>query len=386
MSSFNPNHQDALEFPRPAKYQTVALSPYWYSSAHKAAIEKKRKHTKRQGRLDLKTLSQTISACWRSADPMVVEYCRKLARAELEKYETIIEGTILKRNNKNKAAAAAKQASPSKCIRQHAWEPIHNRVLPLQNFGPGLTEEPIVTPPSMLKDNFNKAMVDSFEFLKMLQLRQEVQLANEKLERFCNSSQAPPFSGSQKRKSARRAAAPSSGNNNNITSSMGNINMMSFMGSCNSKNVFLGEDNCNVASIASQEPGSSMFPMMSNSDAVFNMGETINHKPQIRLQKRRASLVSMASGEHELSDSFHRELNNARPFSCVPEWEKEDADTLLNILNGLQVDGPVASFDLPLAADTNQDMTNMSMELDQLEEWDTCFGSCDIEGMFGICK
>ena len=83
----DPNHYDALEFPRPPKYQSQSMPPYWYSSAQKAQAEKKRKHRKREGRIDLKTLSKTISTNWRNADQVTIQYCRKLAQAEQKKYD-----------------------------------------------------------------------------------------------------------------------------------------------------------------------------------------------------------------------------------------------------------------------------------------------------------
>ena len=46
LASYDPNHYDPLEFPRPSKYQSIIMHPYWYSNSHKAAIEKKRKHRK----------------------------------------------------------------------------------------------------------------------------------------------------------------------------------------------------------------------------------------------------------------------------------------------------------------------------------------------------
>ena len=94
LASYDPNHYDPLEFPRPSKYQNIIMYPYWYSSSHKAAIEKKRKHKKLKGRMDFKTLSKTISVAWRHADHEVVQYCRKLAKAENEKYKTIVDKII----------------------------------------------------------------------------------------------------------------------------------------------------------------------------------------------------------------------------------------------------------------------------------------------------
>ena len=91
LASYDPNHYDPLEFPRPSKYQNIIMYPYWYSSSHKAAIEKKRKHKKLEGRMDFNTLSKKISVAWRHADYEVVQYCRKLAKAENEKYNMIVE-------------------------------------------------------------------------------------------------------------------------------------------------------------------------------------------------------------------------------------------------------------------------------------------------------
>ena len=97
----DPNHTDDVEFPRPEKYKDVIMPPYWYSSSHKKAAYKKRKHRKRKGseRLDLKTLSQRISAGWRDLQSCaaectekwaILEYCRMLACSEAEKYQAKI--------------------------------------------------------------------------------------------------------------------------------------------------------------------------------------------------------------------------------------------------------------------------------------------------------
>ena len=69
LASLDPEHHDELDFPRPSKYVDTVLRPYWYSSAHKASVDKKRKHRKRKGRMDLKTLSKAVSAAWKTADP-----------------------------------------------------------------------------------------------------------------------------------------------------------------------------------------------------------------------------------------------------------------------------------------------------------------------------
>jgi len=80
LSSLDPHHSDPVEFPRPAKYAHLVLPPYWYSSLHSDAVEKKRRHRKRHGRLDMVTLSKTISESWKVADKGELDYCIKLAQ------------------------------------------------------------------------------------------------------------------------------------------------------------------------------------------------------------------------------------------------------------------------------------------------------------------
>ncbi|KAL9189755.1 hypothetical protein ACHAXT_009430 [Thalassiosira profunda] len=113
VQSLDPSHADDLEFPRPAGYEKITMPPFWYSSSHKAVVEKKRKHRKREGRMDLKTMSKTISASWRNAPPEVVHYCRRLARGELERYNGLMEKSLggKKAQAKNKATKAPKGAA-----------------------------------------------------------------------------------------------------------------------------------------------------------------------------------------------------------------------------------------------------------------------------------
>ena len=83
----------------------------------------------------------------------------------------------------------------------------------------------------------------------------------------------------------------------------------------------------------------------------------------------------------ELSQSFEQELNSGS-FICVPDWKKEDADTLLDILNVSQVSEPVTKHDIvPLAA-TNEGMSNMFMETLGFEQPLDSFGMKD---MCGFC-
>lgn len=85
-TTFDPNHFDPLEHPRPIKYRDVALPPYWYSSVHRKELEKKRKHRKQEGRFSKTILTAMISQSWREIDPEIRQYCNKLALAERQKY------------------------------------------------------------------------------------------------------------------------------------------------------------------------------------------------------------------------------------------------------------------------------------------------------------
>ncbi len=91
VSFLDPNHKDDLELPRPKKYENLVLPPYWYSRAHKSAIEKKRKHRKRgtANRMNMKELSKMISHNWRNADDETRQYCKKLANAQLRKHNRL---------------------------------------------------------------------------------------------------------------------------------------------------------------------------------------------------------------------------------------------------------------------------------------------------------
>lgn len=99
LGALDPDHKDPTEFPRPARYASLVLPPYWYSAEHKAALEKRRKHRKREGssRMDFPTLSKTVSERWKKADADVVAYCKRLARAEADKYERKVAELELKK-------------------------------------------------------------------------------------------------------------------------------------------------------------------------------------------------------------------------------------------------------------------------------------------------
>lgn len=97
VDSLDPHHNDPLDFPRPAKYKSTVLPPYWYSSSHNELFHKKHAHGKMRCKgkgkarnsMDLKTMSKTISASWKHArmhDRATKDYCEMLADAELKKF------------------------------------------------------------------------------------------------------------------------------------------------------------------------------------------------------------------------------------------------------------------------------------------------------------
>ena len=120
--SLDPSHVDPLECPRPAGYEFVSLPPYWYSrssSSSDAPTRKRRKHRKREGGMDLKTLSRTVSASWRGASAAVVNYCRGLAQAEMDGYNSQVERINKKKKKRSRVVpskndAAAATEAPSK--------------------------------------------------------------------------------------------------------------------------------------------------------------------------------------------------------------------------------------------------------------------------------
>ncbi|KAL9180520.1 hypothetical protein ACHAXT_010973 [Thalassiosira profunda] len=86
-AALDPSHRDPLEFPRPAGYEDVVMPPFWYRSDERR-VEKMRRHRKRRGRMDMATLSKTISKRWRECEQSEVrDYVRRLAELELERYE-----------------------------------------------------------------------------------------------------------------------------------------------------------------------------------------------------------------------------------------------------------------------------------------------------------
>jgi len=342
ISSLNPNHQDPLEFPRPTKYQSVTLSPFWYSSGHKAAIEKKRKHRKRKGRLDLKTLSQTISASWRQSDPEVVGYCRKLAKSELEKYNATIGGTKLKRDRALKIKVLASNAPSAirqqnsrratidgvtSAVHQHTNKQsipdgtssairLHTNTLavsggPLftKNFIHGSTDERVVPPPS-IRDNVTNVMgqVDSNEIINILQLQQKAQQANEKLKGFRALQHTPQdlqHASIKKQKFMRRLSAPPGFNNINyctipsgvrsmsLNTSM--INAMNSMGTINSMNYNSIMNNGTNSIDTSNSMGNSMPFMNDCTSSNAFQGEDKCTAPKLMVPLSVASIATVSS-------------------------------------------------------------------------------------------
>jgi len=126
LAAHDPNHHDPLEMPRPERYQDVIMAPYWYSSLHKAKIEKKRKHRKVPGRMSLSEMSKTVSANWRNAIPEVIEYCRNLSAAEQEKYHHACQ-EIQQRENEAENNKVVLPQYDAALIQQYAIEEMKRR-------------------------------------------------------------------------------------------------------------------------------------------------------------------------------------------------------------------------------------------------------------------
>ena len=102
IDKLDPFHRDPLEHPRPSRYQDVKLPPYWYSASMSVNSRRNRRHRKREGGIDLKTLSRTISERWRTAEPEVVSFAKRLAQAELEKYNQEMDMIVARKAGKTK--------------------------------------------------------------------------------------------------------------------------------------------------------------------------------------------------------------------------------------------------------------------------------------------
>ena len=85
-ASIDRKHYDPVEHPRPSQYKDLILPPYWYCNVKPNG--QKRKHRKREGRLDLCSLNRMISTAWKrilveeeggKEKPDVMSYCKRLA-------------------------------------------------------------------------------------------------------------------------------------------------------------------------------------------------------------------------------------------------------------------------------------------------------------------
>lgn len=287
LASLDPEHHDELDFPRPSKYADTVLRPYWYSSAHKASVDKKRKHRKRKGRMDLKTLSKAVSSAWKTADPEVIEYCKKLAKAETEKYQEIVQAM----NRQEKASEATREkdaANKRKFDQAHAPTSLFrntsssssnstntvstdNSVASNSNTSSDkvLNGEDIFNPPKQIKTTHNRRVtVDSVHSIR-------------------------------------------------------------------SKNL-----------ISSQEVQALKDAFSNDMDGIIDTQKKYESSPPSFTFKpsRRASMTTMAPEQESLRSSFQEEVldNNSYGssfhFHHVPSWEKKDVDALLNVLNAPQDD------------------------------------------------
>jgi len=354
---------------------------------------------------------------------VTVKYCNKLAQAEMEKYNAAIEEIT----EKCKAEKKAPHVSTSSGGQQHQQQPKSNSkvvvpeasssfseagVLALQNFVVARSKQqvensvttkmmPVVTPP-ISEDNmqnmnsFNGIVgsgnnsctgpqIDSEDqaLLQMLQL-QSAQQQNMSL-RGSNSPTSVPSSVAPyanlpkfKRKFVRRSSAPADyvhkemdptpphpqpymGTNENIVSE-------SHIGSGTFVVYTLHGEDTNSAPKKQMRRRSSMTSMTNHQvnereeiRAISTNQSLGRDLPKLKVLRRQASMESRT--RQGLSASFKKELENVS-FTCVPEWEKKDADALLDMLNAPQASEPVVTCNNDLPPSMDQELQEFMMHVD----------------------
>lgn len=364
LAALDPNHRDALEFPRPEKYHQVILPPYWYSSAHRAAMEKKRKHKKRDGRMSFKTLSKTISASWRNVAPDVVKYCKKLSRAEAMKYKEIMfeERIKNKKAQKEKVTsdfslfvdrqtaklAAATTSATSRFANQSYFMPNHsfNEVMGCSQVVTAGVDESInmvqqlqfASPTSIASTKVATAAINDYSqdaiicaddtYRKLLQLKQLQKIIENNMKKLSSDSVAPLVMPQKKRKFA-------SSTSNTEHAKQRRFSLPTFL---DQKFQTLENPYRRAASTSSIRIHalSQDFHTLGGSDQRASpLSSLRNDIISYGLKNNNTVETPAARVRRELSDSFKLEIKKINSFTSVPEWEKEDADTLLCILNDL---------------------------------------------------
>ena len=285
LASLDPEHHDELDFPRPSKYADTVLRPYWYSSAHKASVDKKRKHRRRKGRMDLKTLSKAVSAAWKTADPEVIEYCNKLAKAEAEKYQEIVQAM----NRQEKASKTTEKDAANK----KKFDQAHAPTSLFRNTSSSSSN----TTSTVSTDN-SVASNSNMSSSKVL-----------------NAGGEDIFNPPKQIKTI---------HNRRVT-------VGSTVHSIRSKNL-----------ISSEEVQALKDAFSNDMDGII---EYESSPPSFTFKpSRRASMTTKAPEQESLRSSFQEEVldNNSYGssfhFDHVPSWEKKDVDALLNVLNAPQDD------------------------------------------------
>ena len=389
----HPNHHDPLEHPRPTKYRDIQMMPYWYSSAHKAAYEKKRKHRKRPGRMNLKTLSKAVSIAWKNASKEVVEYCRKLAAAEQEKYHTAMElikksggvvDTTVQKNQKKKkklSQPSPPQATPTPSTTAEST-PSASPALPLFNNG----YFPTTTLQGQGSINYGNPDLVHGQHLNGMNgnITYSMGNNNNNMKMYSPMNMSGSNNMTHPSTSAYIPPAVSSGAGllpshevqelqdifRNDSPTFADSPTKVSLSSCGTTNTntYLAEDFRSVQRGALKRRATvdtACLPQSSPNDQhelkrmretttfqyVGESGRTLSstysadgdvHQKKTpssiyKMPMKRRASVSTGVPEHEavqLRVSFQEELTNAgASFVCIPKWEQEDAETLLGILN-----------------------------------------------------
>jgi len=337
------------------------MSPYWYKSSHKAALEKKRKHRKRKGdapRMNLKTLSKTISATWKNAPEDVVEYCKKLAVSELEEYRALVKKIKTQQKQLPALKLADGVAMPIKnCL---IVQNMHDQAAtgsadftPSNNENFGNNTMMGAQEYSIEDANFSVNYASSCGVLKMLQDRLATRIGRHN----DNASSSHPA-----------AISPVSSTTTGAikyypaTNTAGDIMLPSM--------VFGNQEPAQLEPLADVPQEKKFMKRRASAPILIDLtGADSTELFKRRKSYQEASSVSPVSTESEfsslfkdnvseLSDSSHQISlhedfssfcvqeeagSDSGSFTCVPEWKKQDADTLLDILRNIEPQHSIAS-------------------------------------------
>jgi hypothetical protein len=395
IASLDPNHYDPVEFPRPAKYAALALPPYWYSSSHSVAATKKRIHRKREGRIGLATLSKSISAAWRSADQTVIRYCTKLAQSELKKYNNLLGQEFKTKADATGNEKPLKQSEVFEdAVSTQAFTHTQASASIPCLYTKGVLNN-IASEVTCVKeiDQENQVLLNE---LNIQALRQQLEVSEQKINELCMDLLQPTTilpvpiakhedsTPEKKRKCNYQVSATSlpnvktidgyieasfarnNRNNRSYTHQMSAPKTPEFkIAKRKIESAF--EKDTNMHNIGNRN----VFIVENNISKKLDSPRNLDFLSQAFIEKRLPALpfssrqeikavkevwsLSMDVAKQEIHDSF----------ICIPDWEKKDADTLLDILDVTQrsLSQPVSNgrIDvlLPRVQITNQQVSNM---------------------------